>query len=94
MNALNLFTGAAAVSLAALAPVVVGGIFSWLTAGRDDDEEVITCHELVLDMLADSDQVREIEDATGECLRDQISIEDVQAIAEDAERRRWGARCN
>ena len=94
MNALDLFTGALAVSLPALAPVAVGGIFSWLAGVQQDDEEIVACHELVLGMLADSDQVREIEDATGECLRDQISIEDVQAIAEDAERRRWGARVN
>ena len=94
MNALNLFAGAAAVSLAALAPVAVGGIFSWLAGGQDDDEEVIACHQLVLDMLADSDQVREIAAETGQDLRTQISIEDVEAIAEDAERRRWGARCN
>ena len=94
MNALQLFEGAAAVSLAALAPVAVGGIFSWLTGGQDNDEETIACHELVLGMLADGDQVREIEDATGENIREQISVEDVQAIAEDAEQRRWGARCN
>ena len=93
MNALHLFNGAAAVSLAALAPIAVGGVFSWLTAGNDDDE-IVACHDLVIDMLADSDQVREVYAESGENIREQISVEDVEAIAEDAEQRRWGWRRN
>ena len=76
--------------------ISLAGIWSWLGSGHseDENEEVIACHDLVLDALSDADGARSIELHTDENIREQLSIEQAQALHEDAQRRRWSWRRN
>ena len=78
------------------AGTALAGVFAWLGGGHDEDEdeEIAECHDLVLDALSDADGVRSIELHVDANIREQLSIEDVEAIHQDAERRRWSWRVN
>lgn len=75
--------------LRAAGPVAVG-LWGLLGDTRREMEEVAECHELVCEMAADADAVREIECLTGENLRDQVSVEELEGFQREAERcRGW-----
>ena len=57
---------------------------------RDDDYETMMAHELVTDALSDSDLVRSIELETGENIRDQIGVEELNDIHREVELLRMG----
>lgn len=61
---------------------------------RRADDEVIDANECVLDALGDADRVRTIECVTDRNLRDQITVEQAQRMAEEAELRRLHGRRN
>lgn len=82
----------------ALDAVVLAGLISRL-AGRNaeqngDDELVAHAHEYLLNVVGDADWLAKIAAATGVDPRQQLTIEQVQAIEEEARLRRMGASRN
>lgn len=77
----------------ALAGLLVKCLAGLSGRGRDDDE-VIEAHETVLAALGDADRVRTIACVTERNLRDQMTVEQAQALAEEAELRRLHGRRN
>lgn len=76
------------------AAVNAAGLFSWLAGNQADDEEVADAHEFVLDALSDADAVRTVECVTDRNLRDQITVEEAEALYAESQRRRFGWRWN
>ena len=58
---------------------------SWLrTMDHGDDDDVVKiAHGIVTDTISDSDMVREIERRTGENVRDQLTVKEMEEIAEE-----------
>jgi hypothetical protein len=73
--------------------LMIGGLLGKLFGG-DDDGLVLECHDVVLDALSDADRTRTTECVTDKNWRDQLSVEEAQALHEERELRAMGKRRN
>lgn len=71
---------------------VLTGAMAWRRGGPKEDEIVILAADTVLDALSDSDKVGKIDMHNGKNIRDQITIEQVEALYNEREFRSWDNR--
>lgn len=67
------------------------GLIRFLAGRRDtqqENEDTIECHTYILESLSDADRRAILSCVTGKDIREQLSVEEVERIAQDAERRR------
>jgi len=76
---------------AALVATAVVGLLRWLKSSEQvDDAEFCEANALVQTALADSDFCRRIWLQTGRDLREQITPQELYALATESDLRRWG----
>lgn len=66
----------------------------WRQDTEEEDAAVIAANDLVLDSLSNADATRTVACVTDRNWRDDISVEEAEALRTDSERRKWGGRRN
>lgn len=66
----------------------------WRKGSSDEDDLVKAAADTVLSALSDADTVGKIDDATGRNVREQMSIEEAEALNQERELRGFGWRRN
>jgi len=87
---MNIWTDYASISL------LIAGLLGKLFGGDDDDDDglVLDAHDLVLDALSDADRTSVTETVTDRNWRDQLTVEQAEALHEERELRAMGDRRN
>lgn len=80
------FTGALSIVTAAMA--------WWRKDTPEEDATVVAATDLVLETLSDGDTVARVECVHHRNMRDVVTVEEAQAMHEEAELRRWGWKRN
>lgn len=68
--------------------LATAGLFRWLASSGEreqDDADVVESHEWIMDKASDATHVAVIETLTGHNIRDQRSLEEMQALYEEVE---------
>ena len=76
----------------ALIAGLLGNLFGH--GDNDQDAEVIAAHKLVMEALSDADRTEIVKAVTGKNWRDQLTVEELEAINEEVELRKMGPRRN
>lgn len=66
----------------------------WRKGSSDEDDLVKAAADTVLNALSDADTVGKIDDATGRNVRDQVSVEEAEALNQERELRGFGWKRN
>lgn len=76
--------------------LLIGGLLGKLlgASSKDDDLEVVQCHDVVIEALSDADRTAVTEAITDRNWRDQLTVEQAEALHEERELRKMGKRRN
>ena len=66
----------------------------WRHDTDDEDAAIIAANDLVLESLADADTTGKVKNVTGRDWRDQVSVEEAEALNEERELRKFGWKRN
>jgi hypothetical protein len=72
------------------------GLFGWFAKNdpNRDNAEFLEAHDYVTNSWADAEMVRKIEVLTGKNIREQLTVEQAQALYEEAQLRKMGSHRN
>ena len=62
----------------------------WRHDTDEEDAMIIAANDLVLESLSDADTTRSVECVTDRNWRDDVTVEEAEALRTESERRRWG----
>lgn len=75
------------------ATAILSGAMAWWRKGTPAEDEMMSeAAEVVIDNLANADNITNIELLTGRNLRDQLTIGEVEDMARERDLRRFGRR--